>query len=163
RSSGAARPADPRGRVLPRGSPGGGGGLTTSGAPNRNARDPSSCAGPERSGSGPGHRCPADGQCPRGGKGVGGGQPFSVAGWGAGGRAGPAGCEGGGWGSVVLRGGLRCRAELGEQLRHLGVGLVAVGDQLRGGLLVVVAEQSLAVLDALAVRGDRVGEDLRRG
>src|SRR5699024_11331656 len=51
-------------------------------------------------------------------------------------RAVPAGCEGGGWGSVVLRGGLRCRAELGEQLRHLGVGLVAVGDQLRGGLLV---------------------------
>src|SRR5699024_8724506 len=64
-------------------------------------------------------------------------------------RAGPGGWGGGGWGSVVLRGGLRCRAELGEQLRHLGVGLVAVGDQLRGGLLVVVAEQSLAVLDAL--------------
>src|SRR5699024_4397621 len=117
-------------------SPSGGGGLTTSGAPSRNARDPGSCAGPERSAQVPGS----------------GARPTGRA---RGGRE--------GWGPGVLRGGPGRRAELGEQLRHLGVGLVAVGDQLRGGLLVVVAEQALAVLDALAVRGDRVGEDLRGG
>src|SRR5690606_37987083 len=77
----------------------------------------------------------------------------SVDGWGGGGGA----------GSVGPRGGLRGGAELGQELRHLRVGLVAVGDELGGGRLVVVAEEALAVLDALAVRGHGVGEDLRGG
>src|SRR5690625_3732774 len=66
-----------------------------------------------------------------------------------------------GWSGLVARGGPRRGAELGQQLGHLRVGLVAVGDQLGGGLLIVVAQQALTVLDALVAGRHLVLQDLR--
>src|SRR5690606_34192598 len=120
------------------------------------ARGPGRGADPGRAARGPGSGARVTGEARQSGDGQ------SPSGW-SDERCPSAGFSGGAGGSALGGGGLRCRAQLGEELGHLRVGLVAVGDELGGGRLVVVAQQALAVLDALAVRGDGVGEDGRGG